>query len=312
MSLRRVDCYNYAIPGSVGFRHDDRRLSLERIRSCHGLDLVLPPLESFPPPVEEVNFWTPKPRGGHFRVLTRGQPLLFKLKSRHNVIAGGGFFEHYTELPSGLAWQAFGEKTVLIEPPLHVNPAGAGRWQPDRAFHVVDRVIRRVFRVAFRGDSALAGRSKNGDGITARVGVFGGRGATISLTATPAVRLRQLAEFLDPTVLGIPGSPVRLLGHRMRRVGDPAQATGHSVRLTLYVLNDTDTSVRGWRGDLQITDPFGDDLVLVELTVGDSPLGPGDRSVVLSGTNRSRSALLREPFGSRFWCVSPHSTSWLI
>ena len=60
--------------------------------------------------VDEVNFWTPKPWGGHFRVLTRGQPLLFKLKSPHNVIAGGGFFEHYTELPVGLAWQAFGEK----------------------------------------------------------------------------------------------------------------------------------------------------------------------------------------------------------
>ena len=60
--------------------------------------------------VEEVNFWTPKPWGGQFGVLTRGQPLLFKLKSPHNVIAGGGFFEHYTDLPIGLAWQAFGEK----------------------------------------------------------------------------------------------------------------------------------------------------------------------------------------------------------
>ena len=58
--------------------------------------------------VDEVNFWTPKPWRGQFGVLTRGQPLLFKLKSPHNVIAGGGFFEHYTDLPIGLAWQAFG------------------------------------------------------------------------------------------------------------------------------------------------------------------------------------------------------------
>ena len=61
-------------------------------------------------PVEEVNFWTPKPWGGQFGVLRRGQPLLFKLKRPHNAIAGGGFFEHYTELPISLAWDAFGEK----------------------------------------------------------------------------------------------------------------------------------------------------------------------------------------------------------
>ena len=60
--------------------------------------------------VEEVNFWTPKPWGGRFRVLDRGQPLLFKLKSPHNAIAGGGFFEHYTSLPISLAWEAFDEK----------------------------------------------------------------------------------------------------------------------------------------------------------------------------------------------------------
>ncbi len=52
----------------------------------------------------------PKPWGGRFRVLQRGQPLLFKLKSPHNAIAGGGFFEHYTELPISVAWDAFGEK----------------------------------------------------------------------------------------------------------------------------------------------------------------------------------------------------------
>lgn len=61
-------------------------------------------------PVEEVNFWTPKPWGGQFGVLQRGQPLLFKLKKPHNAIAGGGFFEHYTELPISRAWDAFGKK----------------------------------------------------------------------------------------------------------------------------------------------------------------------------------------------------------
>ena len=61
-------------------------------------------------PVEEVNFWTPKPWGGKFGVLQRGQPLLFKLRSPHNAIVGGGFFEHYTPLPISLAWEAFGQK----------------------------------------------------------------------------------------------------------------------------------------------------------------------------------------------------------
>jgi putative restriction endonuclease len=43
-------------------------------------------------------------------VLRRGEPLLFKLKHPVNAIAGGGFFESYTELPISLAWDAFGVK----------------------------------------------------------------------------------------------------------------------------------------------------------------------------------------------------------
>jgi len=60
-------------------------------------------------PLEEVNFWLPKPWGGRFRVLGDGQPLLFKLKRPFNAIAGGGFFKHYTELPLSIAWDSFGE-----------------------------------------------------------------------------------------------------------------------------------------------------------------------------------------------------------
>jgi putative restriction endonuclease len=43
-------------------------------------------------------------------VLSHGQPLLFKLKSSHNHVAGGGFFAHYWEIPLSIAWDAFGEK----------------------------------------------------------------------------------------------------------------------------------------------------------------------------------------------------------
>lgn len=60
--------------------------------------------------VDEVNFWQPKPWGGQFGVLRRGDPLLFKLKAPTNAITGGGFFEHYADLPLSLAWDAFGNK----------------------------------------------------------------------------------------------------------------------------------------------------------------------------------------------------------
>ena len=60
--------------------------------------------------VDEVNFWYPRPWGGRFAVLTDGQPLLFKLRSPNNHIAGGGYFKHYTELPLSLAWDAFNIK----------------------------------------------------------------------------------------------------------------------------------------------------------------------------------------------------------
>jgi putative restriction endonuclease len=60
--------------------------------------------------VDEVNFWQPRAWGGAFRVMRRGEPLLFKLRAPSNSIAGGGFFEYYAELPMSLAWDAFGIK----------------------------------------------------------------------------------------------------------------------------------------------------------------------------------------------------------
>ncbi len=53
---------------------------------------------------EEVNFWSP---GG---TLFKAQPndlFLFKLKSPHNCIAGGGYFQRSLPLPLSLAWQTF-------------------------------------------------------------------------------------------------------------------------------------------------------------------------------------------------------------
>lgn len=61
------------------------------------------------PKVDEVNFWQPA-GSNHFRALQPGEPFLFKLHSPNNVIAGGGFFQHFSIAPVSLAWEAFGEK----------------------------------------------------------------------------------------------------------------------------------------------------------------------------------------------------------
>jgi putative restriction endonuclease len=60
------------------------------------------------PDLDEVNFW--RPSGGAFKALAGGEPLLFRLKAPYNVIAGIGFFVHFSVLPASLAWLAFGPK----------------------------------------------------------------------------------------------------------------------------------------------------------------------------------------------------------
>jgi putative restriction endonuclease len=69
------------------------------------------------PGIEEVNFWKPGGQQG-FGAVPVGAPFLFKLHSPRNVIAGGGFFVHFTRLPTSLAWEAFEIKngaTSLLE-----------------------------------------------------------------------------------------------------------------------------------------------------------------------------------------------------
>jgi putative restriction endonuclease len=60
------------------------------------------------PELAEVNFWQPSPHG--FKALQPGEPLLFKLHHPENFIVGGGFFAHYTALPCGTVWEAFGPR----------------------------------------------------------------------------------------------------------------------------------------------------------------------------------------------------------
>ena len=59
------------------------------------------------PNLSEVNFWAPSTN--NFRALKPGELFLFKLRSPHNVIVGGGIFAHSNIMPCSLAWEAFGE-----------------------------------------------------------------------------------------------------------------------------------------------------------------------------------------------------------
>ena len=65
-------------------------------------------------PLDEVNFWQPG-QAESFRVLSPGEPLLFKLHAPENFIVGGGFFAHFTPpVQCSLVWQSFGEKNGVV------------------------------------------------------------------------------------------------------------------------------------------------------------------------------------------------------
>jgi putative restriction endonuclease len=60
------------------------------------------------PNVDEVNFWQPSPQ--NLPRLALGDMFLFKLKSPHNAIAGGGYFLRALQMPVSYAWEAYAEK----------------------------------------------------------------------------------------------------------------------------------------------------------------------------------------------------------
>ncbi len=60
------------------------------------------------PDVDEVNFWQPSPQS--LPRLALGDLFLFKLKSPHNAIAGGGYFLRALQMPVSYAWEAYGGK----------------------------------------------------------------------------------------------------------------------------------------------------------------------------------------------------------
>lgn len=62
----------------------------------------------------EANFW--RPGSTPFRRLSPGELFLFKLKSPHNRIVGGGHFLRYLQMPISLAWNTYGELNGVNDP----------------------------------------------------------------------------------------------------------------------------------------------------------------------------------------------------
>lgn len=56
---------------------------------------------------EEINFWQPSGHHQEFKVIEKGAPFLFKLKSPYNAIGGVGFYSTQAFLPISVAWEAF-------------------------------------------------------------------------------------------------------------------------------------------------------------------------------------------------------------
>jgi putative restriction endonuclease len=80
--------------------------------------------------VDEVNFWRPSSKKDSFKALPLGGPFLFKLKSPHNYIAGGGFFVRYEPLPLSLAWETFGEANGAATEPAFRYLISRNRSEP--------------------------------------------------------------------------------------------------------------------------------------------------------------------------------------
>lgn len=59
-------------------------------------------------PLEDVNFWKPKPQT--FRAISEGQLFVFRLKSPRDVIGGYGILASSINVPIQLAWDSLGER----------------------------------------------------------------------------------------------------------------------------------------------------------------------------------------------------------
>jgi putative restriction endonuclease len=78
--------------------------------------------------VDEVNFWNP--RGVPMRAFGPGEPVFFRLGKPRYVIAGYGFFAHFTRLRLDKVWEFFGEKNGMPGPMELLHCIARKRGQP--------------------------------------------------------------------------------------------------------------------------------------------------------------------------------------
>lgn len=71
-------------------------------------------LAGSPGRLDEVNFWNPS--GAPLKDFRPGDPIFLRLGGGRNVIAGYGFFAHFTRLRLDLAWDYFGRKNGAADP----------------------------------------------------------------------------------------------------------------------------------------------------------------------------------------------------
>jgi putative restriction endonuclease len=80
------------------------------------------------PDIDEVNFWQPSGNLS-FGAIQPGELFLFRLKSPINAVGGFGVFQHTSNLPISLAWEAFGIKNGA--PTLAEMRQRVGRYRRD-------------------------------------------------------------------------------------------------------------------------------------------------------------------------------------
>ncbi|MCX7973179.1 MAG: HNH endonuclease [Candidatus Aminicenantes bacterium] len=102
-------------------------------------------------PGDEVNFWLPSPEP--IRILQKGDLFLFKLHrsqetGQRDIIAGGGIFISYSELPISLAWETFGERNGCATYHEMRQKIAKYRRKPDNPredFHIGCVILSEVF-----------------------------------------------------------------------------------------------------------------------------------------------------------------------
>ena len=127
-----------------------------------------------------------------------------------------------------------------------------------------------VYILPVPGLQETAAALETGDPVSAQWEILGSQALTFDVGRVRE-QLIGMSKELATRYPGIPNSPVRLI----RYVVLPS-LTSDEVELQLHILNDSERDIRGWRGTIQISDPFGDEVATRPLIAGDFVLNAGD------------------------------------